>query len=158
MNNKPRSILTCKCGKSFEVLFYRRNTAKYCSLECFAKFKKNSSYNDRKDHSYNSLHKYVHRKLDATKPLLCDICKCKKKLDLANKSGKYNSDLSDWFWLCRKCHIDYDETSIKKDKKTIKKCLYCDTKIMVKKSLLERKKYCSRRCLTLHLKSIGVLK
>lgn len=45
-------------------------------------------------------------------PLLCQKCNMKRKLDLANKSGKYKSDISDWLWLCRPCHMRYDGTDI----------------------------------------------
>ena len=39
------------------------------------------------------------------KPKLCQHCHKKPPRDLANKSGKYLRDLSDWEWLCRKCHM-----------------------------------------------------
>jgi hypothetical protein len=39
------------------------------------------------------------------KPLLCEMCKEKEPLDLANISGKYLYDVNDWQWLCRKCHM-----------------------------------------------------
>jgi len=45
-------------------------------------------------------------------PKFCQGCGKNKKLDLANKSGNYKTDMSDWLWLCRKCHMKYDGTDI----------------------------------------------
>ena len=42
-------------------------------------------------------------------PAKCQMCKREsERLDLANKSGQYKRDLTDWLWLCRKCHKRYD--------------------------------------------------
>ncbi len=62
---------------------------------------------------YYALHNWVKRRLK--KPEICEFCNEVKKLDLANKTGEYKRDLSDWIWLCRKCHQNYDrENSIYK--------------------------------------------
>jgi hypothetical protein len=42
------------------------------------------------------------------KPLLCVDCKKLPSYDLANISQNYSRDLSDWEWLCRKCHMTKD--------------------------------------------------
>jgi|ERR1035437_2606755 hypothetical protein len=55
---------------------------------------------------YFALHSFIKRHL--SKPLFCQDCGEKKKLDLANISGEYKRDLSDWEWLCRKCHMSKD--------------------------------------------------
>ena len=55
---------------------------------------------------YGGLHEWVKKRL--LKPKLCQFCKEEKKLDLANKSQKYLRDLTDWLWLCRKCHVEQD--------------------------------------------------
>ena len=39
------------------------------------------------------------------KPSLCPNCQARETYDLANISQKYKRDLSDWEWLCRKCHM-----------------------------------------------------
>ena len=47
----------------------------------------------------------------------CDFCKTEDRpckdgrsyLDWANKSGEYLRDRNDWYVLCRKCHINYDQ-------------------------------------------------
>ncbi len=56
--------------------------------------------------SYKSLHDWVRRNLPI--PELCQICKQSKPYDAANISGKYLRDLSDWKYLCRKCHMNSD--------------------------------------------------
>lgn len=56
--------------------------------------------------SYGALHDYV--KYHLPKPEKCQNCGAKKKLDLANKSGEYKRNLSDWEWLCRLCHMIKD--------------------------------------------------
>lgn len=55
---------------------------------------------------YTSLHQWV--AYNTVKPELCEICQLVPPYDLANKSGKYLRDLSDWQWLCRKCHMESD--------------------------------------------------
>jgi hypothetical protein len=55
---------------------------------------------------YLALHEWVRNHL--TKPQTCRDCNKPKKLDLANISQKYLRDLSDWEWLCRKCHMTKD--------------------------------------------------
>lgn len=55
---------------------------------------------------YRSLHWWVTR--NKPKPQGCEICKQNKKLEVANISGKYKRDLSDWEYLCRSCHMRKD--------------------------------------------------
>jgi len=56
---------------------------------------------------YGALHDYVRSK--KAKPILCEDCKTTKyQLDLANISGEYKRDLSDWEYICRKCHMNKD--------------------------------------------------
>lgn len=39
----------------------------------------------------------------------CNKCKKEtKKIDLANKTGIYNRERKNWFFLCRLCHVRYD--------------------------------------------------
>lgn len=53
-----------------------------------------------------SLHRWVrsYKKI----PKLCEMCHKNPPYDLANKSGKYKRALSDWFYLCRRCHMNSD--------------------------------------------------
>jgi hypothetical protein len=56
--------------------------------------------------SYTQLHAWVRNQLP--KPESCRNCYQPKPLDLANISGQYKRDLSDWEWLCRTCHMNKD--------------------------------------------------
>ena len=58
------------------------------------------------DAGYGAIHAYVKRRFP--KPDLCMECHKKVPCDLANKSGEYKRDLSDWEWLCRTCHMTKD--------------------------------------------------
>lgn len=57
---------------------------------------------------YSGLHKWV-RKYKKI-PKKCQICKKIKKLQASNISGLYKRDLSDWEYLCAKCHVYKDKT------------------------------------------------
>ena len=57
--------------------------------------------------TYSGVHAWV--KAHKSKPLYCERCNKKKKLDLANKSGKYLRDINDYEWICRKCHVKSDK-------------------------------------------------
>lgn len=123
----PQIDKTCVCGTDFKVYPYREATALYCSHACLAKYRtkrpagfknpkgalaklgaKNPMFGKLKeDVGYAALHSYVKKYL--TKSKACDHCQEDKPLDLANKSGKYLRDLTDWLWLCRKCHLVYDD-------------------------------------------------
>ena len=52
---------------------------------------------------YGALHKWIKKRL--SKPKFCQNCKEKPPRDLANISGKYKRELSDWKWICRRCHM-----------------------------------------------------
>src|SRR3990167_6136639 len=54
----------------------------------------------------NGLHQWVKR--HKSKSVLCECCKTEKSFDLANISQEYKRDLSDWEWLCRRCHMIKD--------------------------------------------------
>lgn len=54
-----------------------------------------------------ALHNWVRRRF--VKPSSCGNCDVETtKLDLANVSQKYLRDLTDWEYLCRKCHMVKD--------------------------------------------------
>ena len=60
---------------------------------------------------YGGLHIWV--KSRKPKPDKCEKCNNRKAIDLANISHKYNPktytrDLSNWRWLCRRCHMIED--------------------------------------------------
>ena len=56
--------------------------------------------------SYKGLHSWVRKHL--VKPGLCQDCGRVAPYDLANISQQYKRDLSDWEWLCRRCHMEKD--------------------------------------------------
>ena len=51
---------------------------------------------------YSALHTWVSKRKE--KPKLCEICRKKRPIDLANK-GVYDRNIENWEWLCRKCHM-----------------------------------------------------
>lgn len=50
-----------------------------------------------------ALHEYVKNRFP--RPSKCQNCNDRYPLDLANISQEYKRDVSDWEWLCRKCHM-----------------------------------------------------
>jgi hypothetical protein len=55
----------------------------------------------------DAVHIWVKRRYK--RPNNCQECnKPNKLLDLANTSGKYLRDVTDWRYLCRKCHMSSD--------------------------------------------------
>lgn len=55
---------------------------------------------------YGALHDWIKSRFPKQK--LCNICKIKRPMDLANISQKYKRDINDWEWLCRRCHMIKD--------------------------------------------------
>jgi len=55
---------------------------------------------------YYALHQWVRSRL--VEPKFCPKCFKEKRLDLANISQEYKRELTDWEWLCRKCHMAKD--------------------------------------------------
>lgn len=56
----------------------------------------------------DALHQWVRKYF--SEPDVCQFCQQDKKLDLANMTGIYNRDFSNWKYLCRKCHNYHDGT------------------------------------------------
>jgi len=98
------------------------------------------------------------------KPDLCETCHEKKAFDLTNISPKYdsntyNEDLTNWKWLCRRCHMTKDGRlntlvstyNIPKNTPDMK-CSICEGQTDIDKSngrphwrFIENKRLC-RRC------------
>lgn len=99
------------------------------------------------DAGYGSIHDYV--RIRKPKPELCERCHERPAIDMANISGEYLRDLSDWEYLCRKCHMDGDGRNdfLRKSGRSRKlpdqKCLVCGKDFHRDKL----GKYCSRRCM-----------
>jgi len=64
---------------------------------------------------YSALHDWIRR--NKSKPTLCEDCNKVPPFDVANISGKYKRDITDYEWLCRKCHFNKDRKNIKRDVK-----------------------------------------
>lgn len=99
-------LCKCKCG----VMVYRTTSyllsKKTHSCGCISREHKLEEKNPMWkgiDVGYNGIHHWVKSRLK--KPTKCLICKKVKKLDLANISQSYKRDLTDWEWLCRRCHM-----------------------------------------------------
>lgn len=89
----------CKCHKS-----------NHSSGLCRNCFRNENHFAWKGDNAgYTSLHMWIKSILG--KPNYCEFCKSteKKRYEWANKSGKYNRDLSDWLRLCKSCHVKYDK-------------------------------------------------
>jgi hypothetical protein len=106
---------------------------------------KNPSY--KNSQKYNAVHAWVRRRL--SKPSLCDKCKTAHPVDIANISGQYLKELTDWEYLCRKCHMESDGRNQKlrefgKSRKFPDKlCSYC---LIEFHPVSMNTKYCSRDC------------
>lgn len=57
--------------------------------------------------SYNTLHKWL--KMHLPKPNLCERCNLIPPKDMCNITGVYNRDFSNWKYMCRKCHLVFDD-------------------------------------------------
>ena len=99
---------------------------------------------------YAGLHDWVKDHI-GNKPLLCERCNTKRALDLANKSGTYLRDLNDWWWLCRRCHMELDGRlkNLEHDKTGwLQKCKYCDKEFWTIPYRWNQGwgRFCSKRC------------
>lgn len=66
------------------------------------------------------LHLWVRRYIGKLK--ICEICKdANKPVQLANKTGIYNREFKNWFFLCVKCHVSYDKAWLKRKDDYFKK-------------------------------------
>ena len=66
-----------------------------------------------------ALHEWVGNRIP--KPSFCMDCKKEPPRDLANISQKYLRDLSDWEWLCRRCHMKKDGRLVRFKKLAVEK-------------------------------------
>jgi hypothetical protein len=58
------------------------------------------------DIQYSGLHCWVRNNIEHTG--FCSMCGSDENLDLANVSQEYKRDITDWEWLCRRCHMKKD--------------------------------------------------
>lgn len=55
---------------------------------------------------YDAVHNWVRKHMSQSE--LCEMCKKAPSYDLANVTGSYTRDFSNWQYLCRKCHMESD--------------------------------------------------
>jgi len=127
MYKKGKIELICPTCKT---IFYRwrcqveKGSGKFCSRKCIRRsddYKKNLSdkysgkgnpywggveKSEKGSFKLSALHISITKQLP--KPKYCNCCRKVTPIDLANISQKYKKDLSDWEWLCRKCHMIKD--------------------------------------------------
>jgi hypothetical protein len=108
------------CGKVFErksgtLSDKQWNNRRFCSMKCNAphhsKIMKGQPSKLKgkwrvSDVCYSGLHYRIKQMLK--KPLACQNCGANKPLDLCNISGNYLLNISDWIYMCRKCHMNSD--------------------------------------------------
>lgn len=115
-NNKRGDVqflCKCDCGKSIVVkgASLREGNTKSCGclkkdyMTIYGKNENNGMWCGD-DVKYNALHEWI--KNNKEKPEFCECCRLNPPLDLANISGEYKRDISDFEWLCRKCHMIKD--------------------------------------------------
>lgn len=152
--------VNCKqCTKEYSIFPSRLNRSRFCSKACkYLSFKegftgdKNPKWKGD-NVGYDALHDWVKRKLG--KPTKCQHCNLDgltgKKIQWANKSGKYRRNTADWIRLCTKCHSEYDHKKGRfpepwNKTNLIGICKRCKTKFKIKPYQLKTKKYCSLSC------------
>ena len=98
----------CVCGKKREVRGANLRTGQSKSCGCSLSDSKMGAKNPqwKENPLYRTLHHWVRR--NKPKVTKCENCKEKKKLEVANVSGKYKRDVNDYQWLCRSCHMKSD--------------------------------------------------
>lgn len=160
-------IIQCKvCNKEFYLrpAIYKRGR-RCCSVACSDKIRKipKGKYHPNwkgKNASYGSIHTQMRRIKEKTGKCEC----CGKKtdfLDLANISQKYKRIISDWEYLCRKCHMTKDGR-IKTFRLNVKpkarigkmfNCFVCGKETYRKPSeeLAYQHQFCSRKCAGKHM-------
>jgi hypothetical protein len=96
---------------------------------------------------YGAVHAWVRRR--KTRPKLCEECGVEPPRDLANTSGQYLRDLTDWQYLCRRCHMESDgrNKALRESGQSRKIpngiCPVCNTSF---ERLSAERTFCSRLC------------
>lgn len=145
-------VCACDCGNSsiVNVCNLRNGNTKSCGclLSVCKLDDKNPIWKGDKV-GCAALHEWVRRRYK--KPDKCEHCKLVPPLDLANRSNKYLRDLSDWWYLCRRCHMGLDgrAANVRALQQTrrvkIPPCHHCG-KIFYRKSGQRSAKFCSIKC------------
>lgn len=124
-----------------------RRTQKWCKNLSNSKTAEKNPQWKGDDVGLYALHAWVKRRFVKTE--FCNECKAVPPRDLANISQRYLRDLSDWEWLCRRCHMKKDGRMSRlvshalKRKLPLKKCFCCKKKFPPTRY---SSKWCSRIC------------
>ncbi len=102
-------VKTGKCVKCGSLI---RKDSTFCK-KCMFLSERNPVWKGD-DVGYEALHEWI--KTHKQKPKICEECHKEPVYDLANISGEYKRDISDYEWLCRKCHMTKDGRLFNKDK------------------------------------------
>lgn len=113
----PKSICPV-CKKEF--IAYKNNLIRkmFCSRKCSKTGQYNPIWAGEKV-GYAGVHAWI--KKHFPKPVVCSDCRINPPHDLANISQQYKRDVSDWEWLCRKCHMTKDGRLVKVKRTQYKK-------------------------------------
>lgn len=111
--NITKWVCLCECGKQVVVATQELRKGDTRSCGCLFKemlvekhLNENNSMWKGDRVGYGGIHEWVRR--HKTKPSMCESCLISNPHDLANISQEYKRDVSDWEWLCRKCHMTKD--------------------------------------------------
>lgn len=139
------------CGKKFHTKDIR---VCFCGKGCGKKGDQSPHWKGDKV-SIKVLHVWVANQLG--RPDRCSKCDKIGKVDLANIGNKYNRDLANWEWLCRRCHMESDgrlKTFLSHSNMNNKipdiNCLKCG-KSFTPKSV--KRKFCSKSCACSYINS-----
>jgi len=102
------------CGKKINQISKRCKSCSNKFRKGKFKIKNNLGFNKGNKHynwkgnnvKYNSLHLWIRKQIP--KPKFCEDCGKNEPQQIANISGQYSRDLTDWKWLCIKCHSKFD--------------------------------------------------
>lgn len=99
----------CQCGCNQDIPIARRKSTwilrRFINHHVSKLINKGSSNGQWKGSNvgYGKLHTWV--RLHLPEPSLCQYCHKVKPYDLANVTGIYDRDFTNWLYLCRKCHM-----------------------------------------------------
>lgn len=132
-------LCRCSCGNERRISISALNRGRSKSCGCLNKEKKWKKQNFK---GYGFSNETLHDRMKKliNKAELCQICKQKQPVDLANKSQKYLMKKSDWMWLCRQCHIRYDRGWKFIRNKWFKTCKKCNKQKEVNESNFYKQK------------------
>jgi len=101
--SQKRKFCSASCSTKFHVPFRKPFSSEARKKISLSKLGSKNSMWKGDSVGYAALHKWIMARLPKTE--FCDLCHKIPPLDLANKSNNYRRDVTDWLWLCRRCHM-----------------------------------------------------